>query len=589
MAITEQELKQAHSDHKATYGGVVEDYYGVLYLEKTFGLKREDALTQVTFGGHDYGIDAYHFDAATGNLYIFQFKWSKNVALFRDSLKRLAESGLAQVFAAPVADQKRNPLIDFLRSELDEKRPLIRKVLIHFIFSGDATEADRSATLEHLRENLEAKKYLLNDYFGREIDLTVEFRSSATKTVGARVKVASSHTYDLQMSSHLTQTGPSGEVMHVGFVPLLALRTMFVAMGGRFFERNIRFSLPEETAPNRAISKALKEIVLDGKQAPTVFVFNHNGVTLHAERVSIHEGTLKITEPRLLNGAQSVTTLDNFIKRYSDHPAIKQGTAGLEKIQVLARVVSQADSDFVTTVTLNNNRQNPVQPWALRANDLIQLQLADQFRSELGIFYERQENAFESYTAEDKEEMDIKHDRSIEIRHLALTFLASEGQVERMANPKEFFENDNFYREIFDSRRLKANFRHVILCYKIRQRLNTLTREIEYAGPNKYYFASRSRNLVWALLCQAILNEPKLDTVVEKYSDNLTIEVNFTEWLRELTRRRILPILREAIERAPFSEYVAEQKQDFVRTRAFYDRCLEIGISQFKWVKKYLR
>ena len=589
MAITEQDLKQAFSDHKASHGGLLEDYYGVIYLEKNFQLKREDALSQTTFGGHDYGIDGYHFDAATGNLYLFQFKWSKNVALFRDSLKRLTENGLSQLFSSNVADQKRNALIDFLRSELDEKRALIKKVLIHFVFSGDATEADRSATIEHLRENLEAKKYLLNDFFQSEIDLTVEFRSSATKTVGARVKVTTSHTYDLRMPSHLTHSGPGGESMHVGFIPLVALREMFVAMGGRFFERNIRFSLAEETAPNRAISKALKDIVLSGKQAPSVFLFNHNGITLHAEKVSFHDGTLKVTEPRLLNGAQSVTTLHNFLERYADHPAIKQGLAGLEQIQVLARVVSEAKSDFVTTVTLNNNRQNPVQPWALRANDETQLQLADQFRAELGIFYERQENAFESFTAEELEDMEIKNPRCIELQRLALTFLASEGQVERMAKLKEVFENDNFYKEVFDSRRLKANFRHVVLCYKIRQRLNSLAREIESAGPSKYYFATRARNLVWALLCQAILNHSHLDSVAENYSDSLTIEVNYTDWLRELTRRRILPILREAIESEPFSDYVLEKKQDFVRTRAFYDRCLDIGVTRFKWVKKHLR
>jgi len=589
MTISEHDLKQAYSDHNADRHGLLEDYYGVLYLERAFSLNREDALSRVTFGGNDYGIDGYHFDAATGNFYLFQFKWSKNVALFRDSLKRLTENGLSQLFASAVADQRRNALLDYVRSELDEKRSLVRKVLIHFVFNGDATEADRSATLEHLRENLESKKYLLNEFFGSEVDLTVEFRSSATKTVGGRAKVTTSHTYDVGMKTYITQNGPNGEVMHVGFVPLLALREMFTSMGGRFFERNIRFALAEGTAPNRAIAKALKDILLEGKQDPATFAFNHNGITLHAERVVFHDGNLKVTEPRLLNGAQSVTTFAKFMERFADNPSIKKGTAPVNEVLVLARIVSQSADEFVTTVTLNNNRQNPVQPWALRANDLIQLQLADQFRTELGIFYQRQENAFESFTVEQLEEMEITNQRFIELQRLALTFLASEGHVERMSKLKEVFENDNYYREVFDARRLKANFRHIVLCYKIRQRLNTLVREIESAGSIKYYFAGRARNLVWALLCQAVLNDPKLDSAVDRYSDNLTIEVNFSEWLRELIRRRIVPILREAIESPPFAAYVAEGKEDFVRTRAFYDRCLDVGMDKFNWVKKYLR
>lgn len=46
---------------------------GTLYLMKTFGLDLETALAQTTFGGNDYGVDGFHYDGSTGNLYIFQF------------------------------------------------------------------------------------------------------------------------------------------------------------------------------------------------------------------------------------------------------------------------------------------------------------------------------------------------------------------------------------------------------------------------------------------------------------------------------------------------------------------------------------
>lgn len=590
MAITIQDLKQAHNDHHALHAGCVEDYFSVVYLEKTYGLSRDDALAQTTFGGHDYGLDGYHFDRATQNFYLFQFKWSKNIGLFKDSLRRLTDAGLSEVFAPKTADQKRNQLIDFIRSLLDEQRTAIKRVYIHFVFCGDATEADRSESLEHLRENLESKKYLLDEFFGTSMDLTVEFRSAATRTVGGGSKVRTTHTYQLGMQRHLLQAGPQGEVMHVGFVPLMALREMFVSMAGRFFERNIRFSLPEDTAPNRAIGKALRDILIDGRQPASVFAFNHNGVTLHAARVVEENGVLKVTEPRLLNGAQTVTTFASFLERHADHPAVKNGSAPLNEILVLARVVSSADDEFVTTVTLNNNRQNPVQPWALRANDFIQRQLHDAFRTELGIFYERQQNAFESYTPEQLEEMEITNPRCIELQRLALTFLASEGHVERMSKLKEVFENDNYYREAFDERRLKANLRHVVLCYKIRQRLSSIVRLIEDHGANKYYFISRGRNLLWALLCQALLNDREiLNTAVEKYGDSLTNEVGYTSLLHDLTRKRIIPVLREAIESKPFSQYIEDQKEDFVRTRAFFDRCFDLSVRKFGWVRKNLR
>ena len=62
-------------------------------------------------------------------------------------------------------------------------------------------------------------------------------------------------------------------------VKLFQLNSMFEEMGQRFLDRNIRSGLTGDEAPNRAITKALREIVLDEKLHPAVFLFNHNGVT----------------------------------------------------------------------------------------------------------------------------------------------------------------------------------------------------------------------------------------------------------------------------------------------------------------------
>jgi hypothetical protein len=67
----------------------------------------------------------------------------------------------------------------------------------------------------------------------------------------------------------------------------------------------------------------------------------------------------------------------------------------------LCKIISRAKDDFVTRVTINNNRQNPVEPWNLRANDTIQLELQDKFADELKLYYERQENAFDQLSVDD--------------------------------------------------------------------------------------------------------------------------------------------------------------------------------------------
>ena len=86
---------------------------------------------------------------------------------------------------------------------------------------------------------------------------------------------------------------------------------------------------------------------------------------------------------------------------------MSEATAAMEDIRVMCRIITNASPEFVTTVTINNNRQNPVEPWNLHANDLIQLELQDKFRDDLGIYYERQEEAFANLSYEEMEEQGI--------------------------------------------------------------------------------------------------------------------------------------------------------------------------------------
>jgi len=84
--ITQRQIDQAFSDLRSTCGGIREDYFGLLYLEVEHDLSRAKAVNQVAFGGHDYGIDGFHFDSQRRNLYLFQFKYSDSHGQFKGSL-----------------------------------------------------------------------------------------------------------------------------------------------------------------------------------------------------------------------------------------------------------------------------------------------------------------------------------------------------------------------------------------------------------------------------------------------------------------------------------------------------------------------
>src|SRR5438309_441506 len=153
MAITDRAIDQAFSDLKKSCGGVRNDYFGLLYLEDEFGLDRSRAIPQCAFGGNDYGVNAFHFDAEKRNLYLFQFKCSDSHTQFKQSFSRLIDAGMERIFGARSQDQHQNQLLLQLKSCLIENEAVIDRVCIHFVFTGDPAEAERSQVLDKLRED----------------------------------------------------------------------------------------------------------------------------------------------------------------------------------------------------------------------------------------------------------------------------------------------------------------------------------------------------------------------------------------------------------------------------------------------------
>ncbi len=566
--ITKRMVDQAYSDLKEICGGVREDYFGLLYLESEHAVPREKALNTIAFGGHDYGIDGFHFDEQRRNLYLFQFKFSDSAAQFKSSLVRLIEDGMNRIFTEPNKDDAKNQLLMQLRSCLLENRGIIDQVCLRFVFTGDPEEAERSLVLDKLREDLEDKKYLIDQFFGdRQVGLVVEFRSASGR-VGAVRNPRVNSTFEIPVSAPVIAEGPNGEKMHIGFASLAGLGQMFQSIGPRFFDANIRYGLGESKAVNRAISKSLESIVLEKSDEPGVFAFNHNGITLSAERADFDDEMSRITAPRLLNGAQTVTTLAEFLKANKDNPALAAGRERLEAIRVLCKIITEADQKFITRVTVNNNRQNPVEPWNLRANDLIQLELQDKFRTDIKVYYERQENAFDQLSAEDLEDYGIREEsKAIQMLKLTQTFLLTDGSISKLSEMRRVFEDDKTYDHVFRKSRLRADSRHILLCYKVQFRLRKLAREIEQKGQNKYWFISRARYLLWALLCQGLLNDDDLKAWAENHGASMVLPADYSEHLVWLATARVRPLLAELLEDRFYAPKVQEANLSFLRLR----------------------
>lgn len=587
--ITARAVDQAYSDHHETCGGIKEDYFGLLYLEQEHKMPREAALNQIAFGARDYGCDGFYFDEQRRNLYLYQFKFSSSYSQFKASFQRLIGDGMERIFAAPNRDDSKNQMLLQLRSCLVENRSFIDQVCIRFVFTGDPLDAERSSVLDKLREDLENKKYLVDRFFtGRDVGLVVQFRSS-TGRIGSVDETPPTAVFEVAMSTQLCVEGPNSEMMIIGLLPLLELPQMHRELKSRFFDNNIRYGLGENEAVNRAISKALRQIAVDGSESPSVFAFNHNGITLYAERVESRDGHMRLVAPRLLNGAQTVATLTKFLEQNKDNPKLKEGLTRLQEARVLCRVITNADQKFVTRVTINNNRQNPVEPWNLHATDMIQLELQDKVKQDLGIYYERQENAFDQLSPEDLEDYGIREDfRAIQMLKVTQTFLLTDGAISRLSEMRRVFEDDKAYEQVFRQGRLKADSRHILLCYKVQYRLRKLTADIEQRGQNKYWFISRSRYLLWALVCQGLLNHPDLENLADAHGTSMLLPADFTQILSQLATTRVRVLLSKLLQDRDYAPKVADGKLSFLRTDRAFEKCMELAHREWRWVHKKL-
>ena len=587
MKITQKDIDQAYLDHHVSCGGTKEDYFALLFLVRKFKLPFEEAAAQIAFGGNDYGFDAFHFDREARNLYLYQFKWSENPALFKQSFTRLIEDGMEAVFGSP-ADPFENPVLVQLRATIHANQALIDRVFVQFIFNGQTVAAEQLAVLAALREDLENKKYLVHQNLGRDaVDFKVQYLSNSDPRIGGHGPDEPTYSFEIEFNSPLTTSTSGGFAMHVGFTTLSDLARIHGTMGDYLFERNIRSGLSLEKPANRAIKNALRDVVLNGHN-PDTFVFNHNGITMSVERLEpVSDTHVRVVEPRILNGAQTITTLSRFIGDSSDNEIFKKNKSKLSATHVLSRIVCANSQQFITQVTICNNRQNPVNAWNLRASDYIQLEFEDRFR-EIGVFYERQEGAFDAFlklSPVERQARGIYENKPIKIRPLAHTFLACQGEIGMFSRISEVFESEKIYANTFKESYLSIDPHRILLAYKVQFPLGRVVKNVIEAAAAKFEILRRAKNLIWALLFQAVWNHPKFPDWLESYGTSMVVEFAFVDVLNSLAAGKVKSIISEGLKRPHNEAKLASEDFGFLRGSGFYKECMDIASDKYGWKK----
>ncbi len=589
MIVTKNELDTALKFFKSK-ASANDLGFGLIYLSKEFKKAETDLLPNLCTEKNNPGINAFYLDKDRKNLYLYSFLWADNHKAFKESFQSLIHSGMESLFSTEETDSS---FLSEIRGTLYENAEGIHRVFMYFVFNGDAEKAGNSALLSSLREDLESKKYILDSYFqGKRVSLTVDFVSNENKRKSKFKITDTSFRFELEMKNHLERSNQSNHSLFLGFLKLADLYSIFTRMGQRLFEKNIRSGLSPENHPNKSIRKSLKNILI-GQEDPKNFTFFHNGITISAEHMEVSGHKILLTEPRILNGAQTVTSVVQFIEENSSTMGNIENHPLFQSIEVLGKVIlpnpKQDHSDFIANVTINTNRQNPVEPWNLRASDLLQLEFSDKFKEDLGIYYERQENAFDFLTEEDLEEMGIGQNKSIQIKKLAQTFLSLQGELDKIHKLRDIFEDEKKYYNTFKKKYLESKSESIVLLYKIQFRLGSIVKAVSESTGEKYSdINAKSKNLIWSLLIQGILNDSKLENLHAHYGKNLVMEAEYTGYLKNLGNKKLRPILIEIYRSEKYQKQIAQGKFTFLRNKTTYDHSMSLAQEKFGWIKKDL-
>ncbi|HHT9133902.1 MAG TPA: AIPR family protein [Candidatus Avalokitesvara rifleensis] len=146
---------------------------------------------------------------------------------------------------------------------------------------------------------------------------------------------------------------------------------------GRLFARNVRLDLRSE------INKDIKHTYLS---APREFWYSHNGITVICSNATISGKTVRLINPSVINGSQTLNTLRGTTKRFPEARVLTRVLVVPSERQ--ERSDPDGRKEFINDVIFRTNQQNKMYAYDLRANDIRQVELARDFMNN-GVFYER--------------------------------------------------------------------------------------------------------------------------------------------------------------------------------------------------------
>lgn len=452
---------------KKTGFGSSEHCFPAWYLCQKYKTTESVAMRQSSDGNYDFGMDAYYLDRGEDQrpkLVIIQAKFSDSLGEvikgFKDLQRVIPKIKDALDSIEPTIPIE-NKVLTNLRGDvnrLDSKA--LDKLGFEFVVIHLCDE-EKDVILNRTRKSRDELLGALEDVFSES-----EIVEIGPQDMGVIHRPPDAIYLPLSLESVTLIRGDGHEraQMYYGIGRLHELVEIYKQRRDSLFEKNVRYFINSKKnvsgeGPSAKMQETLERICVKAEDEPASFALYHNGITVFAQDVrEVSSGRIEVKEPYVLNGCQTIRTAFNF--RYISYGK-KENLINKkwQEVSVPLRIITTRDPEMVRTITANNNRQNPISPIALRANESEQLELELKFRDK-GIFYERQEGAFADLKSRKPQILaeEYKHtaNRCVKIEELARAITATSGDLNLAHHSSRIFESNKYYGSCFSKKHLSS-------------------------------------------------------------------------------------------------------------------------------------
>lgn len=321
------------------------------------------AKDDITDGANDKQIDAIIVDDDERRVVIIQGKFIDAGTVDGEPLREVLGAWVRLQDLPSLqkdANEKLKQKIEAVRRALEDEYRVDFELLTTGTLT-DAAKADLKAFSERLDES---------------DDLTAGLQVVDCQTLELRLAEAEAlelpsleHTFAVDPERTLvTRLGSVQTILAV--LPLKECLRLPGIKDGRLFRKNVRQSL----GLGNKVNKALKSTI--NSERVREFFFYHNGITALCDSVTVSDdkATLRVKGLSVVNGCQSLSTINTASERVRANEAAEA--------RILFRLYEIPDRVLGDRISINTNSQSAVKPRDLRSNDKVMVGLRRAFEAQ---------------------------------------------------------------------------------------------------------------------------------------------------------------------------------------------------------------